>query len=344
MVSPTREKCGVTDYTAYLANALRSQTELLRIVDPSDYSPVTDEADIVHIQHQYFFFGGVAPWKNRFRAFAKRLTRPAVMTVHEFAAPKSPAHVRAAIRLTNRMQFSARQISRLIVHTEHDRLRMTAEGFDPGRIEVVTHGVPIRPDLPEKEDAKRDLGVDGRFVVTLFGFLSRRKGHGIAIEAMSRVPSDVILLIAGGRHPDDKSDYPNMLDSMIAAEGLSDRVRVTGYLPAGKVEQVMAATDLVIAPFTESSGSGSLALAFACGKAILVSDIAPHREIDADAVRLVKNDPADWAVRIADMAGCSDGRMEMERGAEKYAASHSYDRMAAETVDVYRRVLGRAAE
>jgi glycosyltransferase involved in cell wall biosynthesis len=316
------------------------------VVEAAEHDPVRDDADIVHIQHQYFFFGGVAPWKNRFGAFARRLTRPTVMTVHEFVEPIGPPHVRAAIRITNRVQFARRQIDALLVHTEEDRRRMMASGFGGKKIEVVRHGVPARPPLPSALEAKRALGLDGRFVVTLFGFLSRRKGHGIAIEAMRHLQGNVNLLLAGGRHPNDTSDYPEMVERMVSSCEINDRVRITGYLAEEDVYRVMAATDVVIAPFTESSGSGSLALAFACGKLIVASDIGPHREIEQGAertIRLVENEPEAYAEEIRHLMDNPDDRVAQEARAVAYAAAHSYGRMADETIAVYGKVLDRPA-
>lgn len=346
MIAPTRARCGVSDYTRYLVEALSTQAVVRTVVGAADYEPELDDADIVHIQHQYFFFGGVAPWKNRFGSFARRLTRPTVMTVHEFVEPSGPPHVRAAIRLTNRVQFGRRQIDALIVHTEEDRRRMIASGLGGKKIEVVPHGVPARPPLPSSLEAKKALGLEGRFVATLFGFLSRRKGHGIAVEAMRHLSGNVNLLLAGGRHPDDTSDYPEMLERMVSSCEMTDRARITGYLAEQDVWKVMAATDVVIAPFTESSGSGSLALAFACGKAIVASDIGPHREIVQGAeraMRLVENVPEAYAKEIRHLMDDPDDRAAQEARAAAYAAAHSYGRMADETIAVYRKVLDRSA-
>jgi glycosyltransferase involved in cell wall biosynthesis len=346
MIAPRRNRCGVTDYTEYLTGALLPIVASCVTIDPKDYLAGRTDADILHVQHQYFLFGGVAPWRNRFRHLLRSIDRPAVMTVHEFVSPAGKPHVRAAIRLTNRMQFGSPKIARLLVHTEEDRDRMTSQGCDENRVFVVRHGVPRRPALQPKEDAKRALGLEGRFVVTLFGFLSRRKGHGIAIEAMRNVPPNSVLLLAGGRHPDDTSDYPEMLETMINSSDLRDRVRITGYLEADTVSQVMAATDLVIAPFTESSGSGSLALGLACGKAILASDIAPHREMvreEPDSVLVVKNDPGTFGEAITRMMAADAERKRLETGASRYASSHTYDQMARETLTVYFKVLRGAA-
>src|SRR5437868_5908686 len=89
MFTPWHIVCGVRDYTAHLVHALDSLGEIdsTRIVAaPTDvirsgrdliasYRSDTERfralgaamnagADIAHVQHQYFLFGGVAPFKT----------------------------------------------------------------------------------------------------------------------------------------------------------------------------------------------------------------------------------------------------------------------------------------
>jgi glycosyltransferase involved in cell wall biosynthesis len=344
MVAPRREQCGVTDYSDYLLAPLRELADVRHVTDAAGFTDAMNDVDVVHIQHQYFLFGGVAPWKNRFKEFADRIRVPAVLTAHEFVEPSGNPAAAAAIRATNRRNFLHRAVKRIIVHTEADRARMDQSGI-PGGISVVRHGVPPTPVLPPRDEARRALGVEGRFVVTLFGFLSRRKGHALAVEAMRELPDDVALLLAGGRHPDDRTGYAEGIQRLIHDGHLESRVRITGYLPPDDVAQVMSATDLILAPFTESSGSGSLALAFACGKPILASRIPPHVEIASESVHALKTihtlHPGAVAFEVSSLKNHPDGLDSLAEGARRYAEAHTYRRMAEETVSIYRSVLRR---
>src|SRR5262249_32917961 len=161
-------------------------------------------------------------------------------------------------------------------HTQRDRERLMALGATAERIEVISVGVPTADPMPDSKLAKREFGLEGRRVVTLFGFLSAKKGHRLAIDTLKQLPDDVTLLFAGDRHPDDRTEYVPNLQAYLAAEGLAERVRMTGYLPDEVIPIVMAATDVAVAPFVQSSGSASLAHLFAYGRAIVASDIAPH--------------------------------------------------------------------
>lgn len=369
--TPQRERCGISDYSRHLIAALRGQLEIteLRIVTaPADaargssmealrhFSDDTrrfrelgaqmNDVDVAHIQHQYFFFGGVAPHKNHTRAFLDSVRVPVVMTVHEIARPDANASLaqRAALTLTNRANFFHPALRRLIVHTLPDRERLIALGVAAERIRIIPVGVPPAEPMPAPDEAKRLLGLEGKRVVTLFGFLSAKKGHSLALEALPSLPDDVVLLFAGDRHPDDHTEYVADLRAKIQASLLGDRVHITGFLPDARIPAVMAATDVAIAPFIQSSGSASLAHLFAYGRAVVASDIPPHKEIVSDmpaCLSLFRSaDAADLAAKI--VAVLTDGTQHagLQAAALSYAERHSYEVMARATLHVYREALG----
>src|SRR5438128_1757319 len=59
--------------------------------------------------------------------------------------------------------------------------------------------------LPDSEPAKRRWGLEGRTVLTIFGFLARRKGYDVALAALQELPADAVLLAAGGAHAADRT-------------------------------------------------------------------------------------------------------------------------------------------
>jgi glycosyltransferase involved in cell wall biosynthesis len=365
MWTPWRARCGISDYSRHLVTELRRLPAIadLRLVEPPAGTPaglrsfladerryaqlgqeMNTEADVAHVQHQYFFFGGVAPHKNHARAFLRRIRVPLVMTVHEIAQPTAGASalVRAALASTNRANLLDPRIRCYMVHTEADREALERLGVEASRIRVVIHGVPQVPALPDREQARRSLGLTERRVLTLFGFLSTKKGHDVALAALRHLPPEVLLLLAGDQHPDDQTDYVPQLRARIAAQGLDDRVRITGYLPEAEIPAVMAATDVALAPYLQSSGSGSLANLLAYGRAIVASDIPPHREILShfpDCLTLFPSTNAEaLATAIRQLLAEDAHRAALQAAALAYAARYSYAEMARETAEVYRQV------
>jgi glycosyltransferase involved in cell wall biosynthesis len=183
--------------------------------------------------------------------------------------------------------------------------------------------------------------LEEQFVLTVFGFVPRRKGHGTALEALALLPANCRLLLAGGRHPDDHTEYVEELRRQAAALGVDGRVSFTGYLEDEDVTNIMSATDLVLAPFTSGSGSGSLALAFACGKPVLASAIPPNIEISKlcpGAVGLVPPEqPAELAAAIARLRRDPRSLTQLAEGSRRYAAKYTYAHMAGLTATVYNR-------
>lgn len=378
MFAPTRRRCGISDYSRLLITALNALPGITvsRTVEPPEDAVAggSKEAlkryaaeerrfqtlgtllngdlegeftDVAHLQHQYFFFGGVAPYKSHIRAFLNAVRVPLVMTVHEIAKAGSPASFlkQAAVRLANRRNFLHSAIDRLIVHTGQDRDRLKAIGVLESQIQVIPHGIPSAEPMPDPETAKRALGLEGRRVVTLFGFLSAKKGHRLALEAIRKLPSDVLLLFAGDRHPDDHTDYVANLLAEVESEELANRVQVTGYLPEERIPIVMAATDVAIAPFLETSGSGSLANLLAYARPIVASDIAPHREITADSPACLalfeSGNGQSLAASLRRLLEAAPFRTQLQSSAQSYADRHSYAQMAFETVKVYEVVCRR---
>ncbi len=370
MFSPLRNQCGISDYTSFLVDSLRDNPEIsdVRMVDcdsgkvhdakgyraeerrykqlglQMNWTADANSNSVAHIQHQYFHFGGVAPQKTHIRAFLNSIKSPCVMTVHEIVDELSGASppIRIGIRVANRMNFLHSAINQFIVHTRSDREKLVNIGVNSSKISVVVHGIPPAQPMPNRLEAKQKLSLDGKMVVTLFGFLSRKKGHHLAVAAMKMLPENVVLLLAGGQHPDDHTSYTEDLKHNIESAGLAERVRITGYLPLQDIPVWMAATDAAIAPYEQTSGSGSIANLLAYGRPVIASDIDPHVEISEDlpsALRLFKEGSAEsLSSQIDYVLNNEIVKEQLSTAALEYARRHSYEGMARETIAIYRKI------
>lgn len=356
MFAPVREQCGISDYTRFLVDAL---PDVVRIVAAPHIAGNRAElrkrfaacgaqmnaGDVAHIQHQYFLFGGVNPLKSDVQNFLQQIRVPLVMTVHEIVLPKPTDGFafKCALNLTNRRNFLPPKIGAYIVHTTADRTRLHSLGVSEAKIHFLPHGIPDALPMPTPEDAKRLLGLEGKRVLTLFGFLAAKKGHAHALNALVHLPGDVVLVFAGGQHPDDRSDYVANLRAQMEAQNLSSRVRITGFVAPEQIPVWMAATDVALTPFVETSGSGSLAHLMAYGVPTIASDIAPHREIAAEdaGIQLSQTEqPEPFAADIRALLNNPTQRAMMRAGAQDYAARHSFREIARQTHAIYERGRG----
>ncbi len=229
------------------------------------------------------------------------------------------------------LRLVVRSADRLIVHSEVEVERLA--GLAPAsRIRVVPHFVEQR-DLPLSPDAARaQLGIEGRRIVTLLGFIYGRKGHGDLVEAVPHLPPDVLVVLAGGSVA-GRDGVERRVQRRIGELGIADRVRITGYLSETEMEAWIAASHLAILPFRDLSASGSLSTWIASGKPIITSDLPGFHEYDRHvpgALRFLGElDPASVAagIRRAFDGGLADpdprvvelrGHLTVPRTADRY--------------------------
>lgn len=338
------DQCGIAVYSGSLVRELEKHVEVDVVsLDRANTLPLDqlaerlNQGDVIHIQHQYPFFGGMALHRNWFRKLLRRLKQPLVVTIHELDFGEEDSWPLNMYKpWFNHHLFGAPEIDCIIVHTRGYREALITLGIEPGDIRVVPEGVPHVPEVTiSSEDAKSELGLAGKRIVTVFGFVVRRKGYEIALEAFEQLPDDVVLLIAGGCHPDDRTGFFEELKAQIN----SDRVVITGYLPDDRIPTVMAATDVIAAPFTEMGNSGSIMRSIAYGKPIVASDLPASREINErlpclDLFRA--GDPYDLAARIN---GILENNEEAVKAVQAYAREFTVARSAEQTLAVYQELV-----
>jgi glycosyltransferase involved in cell wall biosynthesis len=174
------------------------------------------------------------------------------------------------------LRWLGRTADRVVVHSqvEVERLR----GIVPvDRVRVIPHFVEQRTLPMSTDEARASLGLEGRRVVTLLGFVYGRKGHRYAVDAVPYLPAEVVMVYAGGPVAGRSFVY-DLATSKAQEHGLGDRFRITGYLSDEELGTWIAATDLAILPFTDLSASGSLSTWISAGKPMLVTDLPGFRE------------------------------------------------------------------
>lgn len=375
-VTPWNEdKDGISVYSGHAVGALRSGGVDVNVVglkryvqDGSFYRNAAQSsnlADIAHIQFNYVYFNGTMPYNNRFMSFARLLKVPSVMTVHEVSAgfereisPRGLAARRmiynSTIPLWNAWSLAMHReifskVDMILAHTKEHADTVAALVRDNGKVRVLPHPIPedVRAgNAVSSDDAKRLLCLQGRKVLTIFGFVNARKGYETALGALRILPEDVALVIAGGAMTDNATDteYLSMIKKRINEEGLGGRVTITGYLDESAVDKVLSATDIALAPFRTSAGSGSLSRCISAHKPIVASDIPAHREINCrvKCLELFRaEDPSGLRDAVKALMADSSRRKHLSESAREYCEKYSYRRMADATRAIYEDLLRR---
>ena len=96
-------------------------------------------------------------------------------------------------------------------------------------------------------------------MVTVFGSFCPEKGRDLEIDALRHCRAAVMLRLAGGPWLVRCDDSMARCRQRITEFGLADRVVITGFVPEEEIAGVFLTSDLILAPFCWTSGSGSLA-------------------------------------------------------------------------------------
>jgi glycosyltransferase involved in cell wall biosynthesis len=250
---------------------------------------------------------------------------PQVLTAHDrpLAGPLGPARER---RLLARMDA-------VVVHSEHGARRVRdALGFER-RIAVIPHGAfDYLTDLPHESPLPPELAEAESPVVLCFGLIRPHKGVEVLLEAFRGIRGAELWIVGMPRMP--------LEPLRELAAPLGDRVRIVPrFVPDAEVPALFRRADVVVLPHLEAEQSGVLHIALAFGKPLVLSAVGGFPEIaerDGAALLAAPGDPADLASALEKLLGDEGERRRLAEAARRAAAgSHSWDEIAARTLDLY---------
>lgn len=141
-------------------------------------------------------------------------------------------------------------------------------GADRAKLHTLRNGVDLERFVPEdRTEARQRLGlpVDGRYLLSV-GHLIERKGHHVAIEALSHLPG-VTLLIAGAGPQEGE------LKALAQHLGVAERVRWAGVVPQTDLKWWYSAADVLALCSSREGWANVLLEAMACGTPVIATNI-----------------------------------------------------------------------
>lgn len=221
----------------------------------------------------------------RFWRICRTLAIPTIHTVHNVLPHERDTDPSVVRRYRNVYRYA----TALVVHSEAAREDLVR--FAPmsaGKTIVSRHGLYTMypPAARSREVGREDLEIPAdRTVAISYGLVRPYKGVENVLQAL-RCPGceNVVLLIcgreAGYPDPDPPGSDPLWRMRALARQlGVENRVRfVPGVLSLQSTSDLMAASDVVMLPYTKSYGSGVLLLALTFGKYLVVTPTGGTRE------------------------------------------------------------------
>lgn len=267
-----------------------------------------------------------------------------VFTLHDLIFLKYPEYHKGYNRvfLTLMMPRFLRAADHIIAVSEHSmRDAIAAYGLPEEKFTVVYEAVDsrYRPcDDQERLDAfRRRYGLPARYLLNV-STIEPRKGQKGLLDVYAALLDEFpdLGLVIVGRRGWLYDDFFAHLKAL----GLEERVIFPGYVPEDDLPLFYQAADCFVYPsLYEGFGLPPLE-AMACGAPVVCSDAASLPEVVGDGGLLVPPDDRGALTRAIHRVLADAGlRADLAARGPRRAARFSWERAAAETRAVYRRVL-----
>ena len=355
LVTTWNSHCGIAAYSAFLTAELKrsAKIRILRIPDHHALSPyffifgvrTGKLRDIVHVQFADGIFRGLKIGKKSVDAFSALLfylglalgNNPVITTYHEI--PKSKSEEGIFRRLLNRVVC---QVSDLIIvhNTESKDLLEKLYGIDDSKIRVIPHGCYQNPLFLNKDESKRELGLLGKTVITIPGFITEYKGHDIVLALFPRLEENIHLVFAGEPKTSADKIYCERLRVFAKQHNCSDRVTFAGYF--SDISTILNATDIAILPYRFVTDSGILRFLVAYRVPTITSNLRAFKEIQIEynCIELFqKGNSEDLLAKINYLLSNEEKGRLLLKNCQKMWAATKWSKIAERHVNTYLEVL-----
>jgi UDP-glucose:(heptosyl)LPS alpha-1,3-glucosyltransferase len=246
--------------------------------------------------------------------------------------------VRTLITPLERRALSQRGTQRVIAISQRMQDDLASYYRRTEGVRLIYHGVDLNTFDPRNRERYRDevraaLGIESTTCLALFvGNL--QKGAAVAIRAVARVPGVRLLLVSGSDSTADRA--------VAQVENVVDRVTFQGH--SKQVERYFAAADVFVFPTVYEPYGMVISEAMAAGLPV----IAPR---GAGAAELITHGISGWladaswdvdqiAAGLQVLASDEPRRTAMGAAARATVEQYTWDRVATETMAVYREIAG----
>ncbi len=237
-------------------------------------------------------------------------------------------------------KFVFRNSALIIAGNSEARNRVRGRGFGGGVEVLPQFGVNIEEFKPlDVSDLKFELGLSG-FIVGFVGRFVEEKGIRTLLEAMSKLPQDVKLLLVSS-----SSKLPAEFEDLAKSLGVFKQVRIVSKIPHEELSKYMNLMDVFILPsittktWKEQFGR-VLIEAMACGVPVIGSSSGAIPEVIGDAGLIVEEkNPEALAAKIESLRSHEGLRQELgEKGHQRVLQNFTFEKIAKETARIYRKL------
>lgn len=183
-----------------------------------------------------------------------------------------------------------RRAERVTVATESSRAMLLEDHPEIGDLEERLVTLPLVPPEPV---ARPSIATRSRPRVVALGRFDKLKGTEMLVEVVGRLirqhPKLELEVVLAGGLPDHPKYERRWLEAFRKAipEGSADRFRFVGWLAEDAVADLLASSDLMLAPSRLETCGLAVMEAMAAGCPVVANDIPTHREVAREAALYV---------------------------------------------------------
>lgn len=206
---------------------------------------------------------------------------------------------------------------------------LVQRGADERRITVIPNAVDVDAMLPLPKDPSHEVvpGLSGAPLVGFAGSLVAYEGLDLLIDAIRALNTNGTpchLVIAGsGAHESTLKEHAR-------ASGLEEMVHFLGRVPQDDVRRLLASLDVVVCPRTSNRVTEMVSPikpleAFAAGRVVLMSDVAPQYDLASGGIRAPlfrADDLASLTEQLKRLIDDADVRRDYERRARLWVKDY----------------------
>lgn len=316
------------------------------VVRPSPNSPLP-----IWWPRRYAPFEAVDLFHSPHNVLPRGVPCPSVVTVNDVMAIERPdLHLQGIERIAKRTYYpgavwrALREAALIIAPTEDTARRIAAlEPSARSRVRVILDAAdPIFQPASDVNRARQHAATLSQSEAPYFlvvGAAAATKRHEDAVAALASVPPPwrlVLLQRQGSRHRRSR------LAAIAERLGVADRITWLPRVTRDEVVVLMQGAGALVQPSVYEGFGLPIIEAMACGCPVVASDIPVFHEVAGSAA--VFTPPMDVHAlgrTLANLAASASHRTELAAAARHRALQFSWDRAAAETLDVYRDALRR---
>lgn len=215
-----------------------------------------------------------------------------------------------------------------IIAISSDIVQSLQSKYDRSNANLIYNGVN-KPRKSKSIDYIESLGLSSRKYIVALGRFVKEKGFHDLIEAFEKIDNnDYKLVIAGDS--DHEDGYSLTLKNMARDAG----VVLTGYIKGERLNQVMSNAALYVMPSYHEGLPISLLEAMSYGLDVVVSDIPANR------LSCLSSDDFFKTGNVVSLQQKIEEKLSSAQVGRTYDLSkYDWDKIASQTVDVYRRIV-----